>query len=126
MNDVSLSEVLSKLADHIERAPANLTGVSVSVFAGAGGPVTGLSVTATGGGPGTRTTGLSVTVDHGRYKADANSLVADLREAAEAAKSAKPPKSWLTGLLSRAGALGNDALKVAIATATAEIMKHYV
>lgn len=125
MTNQDLSNTLALLAQHIESAPARLVGASISVTGGGGGSATGLRISVGAGAPGTKVVGMSVSVSEGDYHSQAAELIKDLREAAEAAKNSKPPKSWIYGLLDRAKNLGNRAIETGVLTASAKIAEHY-
>jgi hypothetical protein len=127
MTNTAVADALDRLASQIEAAPVHLVGASINVSGGpGGGSVTGLRIDAVAGPRGTHTTGMRIEVDPRVYAADANALVADLREAASAARTSLPARSWISGLIDRTGKLGNKALESAVGTAAAEIAKAYL
>lgn len=123
--DVSVKEILERLADKLEKAPVRLVGASVSVTGGNGGSVTGLSISVSSGPPGTSTVGMHVSVDPGKYDMALKDLLSDLREAAKAAETQKPAKSWIKMLLEKASRLQNQAISGIIGGAAYDLAKIY-
>ncbi|WBO23843.1 hypothetical protein [Sphingomonas abietis] len=122
-----LAGALEKIAAAIEANPAPIIGQKICVTnVAGGGPVIGMkvSVTNAGGGSGPVYGNYVSVTNAGGRSDDEMQMIKELRNAASAVRGGGAPKSWVTGLLSRAGGFVGKALSAATVAGAEELAKH--
>jgi hypothetical protein len=119
-----LAAALESLAAALQNHPSSITAQKVSAVAGPGssGTVIGMKATATAG-PGSSGTvigNMAIASSGQRNPADAQ-LVLELAAAAAAVRKKEAPRPWISGLIDRAGSLGNAALNAAVTAAASAL-----
>lgn len=122
----NLAEALDRIAAEIEANPGPIIGQKIVAVGGAeGGTVIGLHAVATGGGNGGTVIANYVSVSNttGRNP-DETQIIKELRDAAAAVRGGSAPKSWITGLLQRAGGFVGKAVSAATVAGAEELAKN--
>ena len=120
-----LAQALEQLSAALEKNPAPVIGMHVSVTAGPGqrGPVIGhkVSVTVEPGATGT-VIGQMISVTAGQRNEQEVQLIKELNEAAQQVRAATAPEPWLSGLVSRVQGLGIKAIESAVGEVTKQLV----
>jgi hypothetical protein len=120
----NLAAALENVAKALEQNPSPIIGQKVTAVAGPGstGSVIGMKVVATSGPGGGTVIGNKVSVvATGQRDLSETKLIQELLEAAAAVRKDQAPRSWISGLIDRAGALGNAALNAVVAAAASAL-----
>lgn len=126
----AFSNALTKLADTLQHSQIKIAAQTTIINVGAPvhGKVIGESITMNVNGPG-QAIGKSINMSIGDTSglvAERDSVVQELRDAIEALKTTKPPKSWIDGLLKRAGTFSNAAVLAAVSAASATATTYFL
>ncbi|MDJ0278822.1 hypothetical protein QLH51_18680 [Sphingomonas sp. 2R-10] len=120
----ALAKALEKIASEMESNPAPVIGEQIIMTGNPGsGPMIGKSIIIDNvSGNSGSVVGQSIVIDASTSAAETQ-LVAELREAAASVRGGNAPKTWVGGLIKRAGDFAGKTISGATVAAAGELAK---